>query len=95
MGAGGQEYGVALYDEPGSLDRLAKASQEGPRGQVHAIDAYGFTIDGGPAWVADAVAAAYGIRLVIVPIRVRGGRMRATTADELTVWRAPPLPPLT
>jgi len=85
MGAGGQEYGVALYDEPGSLDRLADASHAGRRGQPHAIDAYGFTIDGGPVWVADAVGAAYGIRLVIVPIRVRGGRMRAATADDLTV----------
>jgi len=85
MGAGGQEYGVALYDEPGSLARLAKANQAGSRGHAPAIDAYGVTIDGGPAWVADAVAVAYGIRLVIVPIRVRGGRMRATTADELTV----------
>lgn len=85
MGAGGQEYGVALYDEPGTLDRLAKASQAVPRGHAPAIDAYGFTIDGGPAWVADAVAAAYGIRLLIVPIRVRGGRMRAATADDLTV----------
>lgn len=85
MGAGGQEYGVALYDEPGSLERLAKASLAGPRGRAHAIDAHGFTIDGGPAWVADAVAAAYGTALVIVPIRVRAGRMRATTVDELTV----------
>jgi hypothetical protein len=85
MGGGGQEYGVALYDEPGSLDRLAKASQPGRPDRARAIDAYGFTIDGGPAWVADAVAAAYGIRLVIVPIRVRSGHMRAATADDLTV----------
>jgi hypothetical protein len=43
MGAGGQEYGVALYDEPGSLDRLAKASHPGRRDRAHAIDAYGFS----------------------------------------------------
>ena len=85
MGAGGQEYGVALYDEPGTLARLATASEAASRGHAPAIDAYGFTIDAGPAWVADAVAAAYGIGLVIVPIRVRGGRMSATTADDLTV----------
>ncbi len=85
MGAGGQEYGVALYDAPGSLARLAKASQRGQLADVHAIDAYGFTIDDGPAWVTDAVAEAFGIGLAITPIRLRGGRVRAPSLDDLTL----------
>jgi hypothetical protein len=85
MGAGGQEFGVALYDQPGSLARLAKASERGRPDKAHAIDAYGFTLDGGPRWVAEAVAAAYGVEVVIAPIRLRGGQVRAVSADDLTV----------
>jgi len=85
MGAGGQEFGVALYDQPGSLARLAKAIDRGRPDEARAIDAYGFTLDGGPRWVAEAVAAAYGVGVVIAPIRLRGGQLRAVSADDLTV----------
>lgn len=85
MGAGGQEFGVALYDQPGSLARLAKASQQGRPDKAHAIDAYGFTLDREPRWVAEAVAAAYGVAVVIAPIRLRAGQVRPVSADDLTV----------
>jgi hypothetical protein len=85
MGAGGQEFGVALYDQPGSLARLSNAIDRGRPDEARAIDAYGFTLDDGPRWVAEAVAAAYGVGVVIAPIRLRGGQLRAVSADDLTV----------
>jgi len=85
MGAGSQEFGVALYDAPGSLARLAKAGRRGRLDEVHAIDAYGFTIDGGPPWVVDAVAAAYSVGFALTPIRLQGGRVRRLSLDDLTV----------
>lgn len=88
MGAGGQEYGIALYDQPGSLARLAGASQQGRPDDVRAIDACGFTLDDHPRWLADVVAEAYGVAVVLAPIRVRNGHVRAVSADDLTVMTA-------
>ncbi|MDQ3364655.1 MAG: hypothetical protein M3680_04425, partial [Myxococcota bacterium] len=85
LGAGGEEFGLALYDQPGSLERVTKAIELKRPADARAVDAYGFTIDRGPSWVTEAVAAAYGTPLAIVPLRLRGGLVRIVSADDLAV----------
>nr|MBA3817702.1 hypothetical protein [Deltaproteobacteria bacterium] len=85
LGAGGEELGLALYDAPGSLERVTQAIEHKRPADARAIDAYGFTIDRGPSRVTEAVAAAYGTALAIVPLRLRGGLVRIVSADDLAV----------
>lgn len=83
LGAGGQEFGVALYDQPGSMTKLAVMARAGKMEDARELDAYGFTIDDAPDWVANAVARAFGAPVVIRPVRLRRRAMQPVSATEL------------
>jgi len=83
MGAGGQEVGVALYDEPGSIHRVAALVTAGRMKEAHGVSALAVTFDEEPAWAATALDAAFGLPRLPVPIRVRKGKGGPATTEEL------------
>ncbi len=83
MGAGGGEYGVALYDEPGSVDRITAASSLGDHQAARKATATAVTFDEEPAWAAAALQDAFGLPRLPVPMRVRKGNASTPTSDEL------------
>ncbi len=83
MGAAGQEFGVALYDEPGSIRRVAALVNAGRMKETRGVSALAVTFDEEPAWAATALDAAFGLPRLPVPIRVRKGKGGSTTTEEL------------
>jgi hypothetical protein len=87
MGAGGEEYGVALYDEMGSVNRILAASP-GDRQVVQKTTGTAVTFDKEPAWAAAAIEDAFGLPRLPVPLRIRKGAASSPTSDELHVLAA-------
>jgi hypothetical protein len=83
MGAAGQEFGVALYDEPGSIRRVAALVNAGRMKETRGVSALAVTFDEEPAWAATALEAAFGLPRLPVPIRVRKGKGGPATTEEL------------
>ncbi len=83
MGAAGQEFGVALYDQPGSIRRVAALVTAGRMKETRGVSALAVTFDEEPAWAATALGAAFGLPRLPVPIRVRKGKGGPATTEEL------------
>ena len=83
MGADGQEFGVALYDEPGSIRRVTSLMAEGRMKESRRVSALAVTFDEEPAWAATALEDAFGLPRLPVPIRVRKGKPGPATTEEL------------
>ncbi|WP_242392672.1 SEC-C metal-binding domain-containing protein [Anaeromyxobacter oryzisoli] len=83
MGAGGQEFGIALYDEPGSIHRVATLVSEGRMKETRNVSALAVTFDEEPAWAAAALDDEFGLPRLPVPIRVRKGQGGPATTPEL------------
>jgi len=83
MGAAGQEFGVALYDEPGSIRRVAALVTAGRMKETRGVSALAVTFDEEPVWAATALDAAFGLPRLPVPIRVRNGKGGPATTEEL------------
>jgi hypothetical protein len=83
MGAAGQEFGVALYDEPGAIRRVAALVTAGRMKETRDVSALAVTFDEEPAWAATALDAAFGLPRLPVPIRVRRGKGGPATTEEL------------
>ncbi len=83
MSAAGQEFGVALYDEPGSIRRVAALVNAGRMKETRGVSALAVTFDEEPAWAATALDAAFGLPRLPVPIRVRKGKGGPATTEEL------------
>ena len=83
MGLGGEQFGAALYDEPGSIRRVADLVTAGRMKEASRVSALAVTFDEEPAWAAAALDDAFGLPRVPVPLRVRKGKAGAATTDEL------------
>lgn len=83
MGAGGQEFGVALYDEAGSIRRVAALVSDGRMKETRHVSALAVTFDEEPGWAAVALDEEFGLPRLPVPIRVRKGKGVAPTTEEL------------
>ncbi len=79
MGAGGMEYGLALYPEKGSVARLSQASMA----EARSVDSIALTLDDEPAWACDALMDGFGVDGLPVPIRLSKGRPKHTTAEDI------------
>jgi SEC-C motif-containing protein len=83
MGAGGEQFGVALYDEPGSIRRVADLVTAGRMKDASRVSALAVTFDEEPAWAAAALDDAFGLPRLPVPIRVSRGKGGTATTEEL------------
>lgn len=88
MGAGGEEFGVAIYDEPGSVLRVIAAMDAGRPKEAARVDALSVTFDEEPAWAVGALGDAFGLMRVPFPLRLRRGRPSPATAEELLLLAA-------
>ena len=83
LGAGGQEFGLALYDRPGSVDRMVAGIDSGRMAETLKIDSLAVTMDDEPEWVAAALSDAIGLPRVPVLMRLKGGRVGRPSPLEL------------
>jgi hypothetical protein len=87
LGNGGQEYGLALYFEPGGIQKIVRAVDQGRPEKAAAVEALAMTLDDEPAFAVEALDAAYG--LPRVPIAMRSGReLRSVNELELSALTA-------
>jgi hypothetical protein len=88
LGADGIEHGLALHESAEALARFVQLAEEDRRDELMEMSFTSLTIDPEPAWVADAVKAAFGDPVVVVPVANSAGDLRAVTSEELTVLAA-------
>jgi hypothetical protein len=83
LGGGGEEYGVAIYDQPGSIQRVLAAMDAGRPEDGRQVDSLSVTLDEEPAWAAEALADAFGLDRVPFVVRLRRGRPSPASTEEL------------
>jgi hypothetical protein len=88
LGSGGEEFGVALYDEPGSVARITRALKKGRTGDARQISALAITFDAHPPWAASAIDDAFRVPRLPVPLRVKDGHGSLAGRDDLIVGAA-------
>jgi hypothetical protein len=88
MGAGGQEYGVALYEEKGAVKKLVRLVDAGRMRDAANLGRLALTLDDEPRWAAKAIGDAFGAECVPVPLRVSGGGPRPVDEEELVTLAA-------
>ncbi len=88
MGAEGVEHGIALHESEEALARFVELAEQERRDEVMEMSFTSLTIDPGPAWAAEAVKAAFGDPIVVVPIAAGPGSPRPVTSEELTTLAA-------
>lgn len=86
MGAGGLEFGLALYEGKGTVARLARESQA--RRDVSWLDSIAVTLDDAPASAMKALRDAVDLPGLPVPVRVRGGKPGMASVDDLALLAA-------
>jgi hypothetical protein len=87
-GAGGQEYGVALYEHKGAVKRVPRLVDAGRMRDAANLRSLAVTLDDEPRWAAKAIGDAFGAECVPVPLRVSGGRPRPVDEEELVTLAA-------
>lgn len=85
MGAAGQQFGVALYPKPGTVERITRAMKEGRRGDLVGIEGLSLTLDPEPAFAARAVQAWCGLPRTPRVLALRGGDIAAASREELQI----------
>lgn len=88
MGGGGDEFGIALYTEPGTIARIVALVDGGRMRDAAHFDSIVVTIEDAPPLATEAVRAAFGVTAVPVPARVRKGKGAAVREEEALVLAA-------
>jgi hypothetical protein len=73
MGSGGEEYGVALYEEKGAIEKLARLFEQGRIAEAASLRSIAVTMDDEPIWAVKAMKDAFGLARLPVPIKVARG----------------------
>lgn len=88
MGAGGMEYGVALYKRAGALQRVARSVDRRRMSAAAREDALAVTLDEEPRFAITALRDAYGLARVPIPIKIERGGARAIDGREVAILGA-------
>jgi hypothetical protein len=88
LGADGSQHGLALHESASDLARFVELAERERPDEMRKVSFTSLTIALEPAWVADAVKAAYGNPVVIVPVATGAGGPRAVTPEDLTTLAA-------
>jgi hypothetical protein len=88
LGADGIEHGLALHEHADALARFVELVEDDRRDELQEMSFTSLTLDPGPAWVADAVTAAYGDPIVLVPVATGADGLRVVTSEDLTTLAA-------
>jgi hypothetical protein len=74
MGAGGQVFGIALYDHKGAVKKITELIDANRMQEAAALGSLAVTVDDKPRWAAKAIGDAFGAECVPVPLKVSRGR---------------------
>ncbi|MCP3137037.1 hypothetical protein [Pyxidicoccus xibeiensis] len=89
LGNGLSEFGFALFDRPGSTERLALSAPSRQQGlEVLVPDSMGLTLEDEPSWAVKAVQQPFGIAFVPELLRVQGNTTRLGDARDMLVAAA-------
>jgi hypothetical protein len=88
MGAGGMEYGVALYKRAGALGRVARNVDRHQMAAAAREDALAVTLDDEPRFAVAALRDAYGLTRVPIPMKIESGGARAIESREVAILGA-------
>lgn len=88
MGANTEEFGLALYPEVGSVDRVRALLDAGREAEAKQIAFLSFYFDGGPAFAVRALEDALGLNGVPVPLKVGGAERLEVDAQDLLMLAA-------
>lgn len=88
LGRGHQEYGFALYERPGTVERLSGRLGQGDAEAAQAEPAIALTYEQEPAWVRSAVRAATGLARFPIPLRVTPEGLGVVGPTELVLLTA-------
>lgn len=83
MGAGGQEFGLALYSKAGSIAKLAKVIDRGRPDLAMNMDTIGITFDPDPAFVIGPIREFCGLSMVPNLVALRRGRERPVDGTDV------------
>lgn len=88
MGSGGQEFGIAMYEDRGAMAKLAKLHQAGRQMDAMRLKCIGVTFDPAPAFASEVLQQAIGAQVLPVPVRVERGGMGPPSAAEMLTLAA-------
>lgn len=83
MGAGGQEYGIALYKEKGAMTKLSRLYHEGRVPDAATIRSIAVTMNDEPLWAIKAIKDAFGLAHLPFPMKVARGAPGPVDAIDL------------
>jgi hypothetical protein len=88
LGNGGEEFGFALYREPGSVERLGALAEEERLQQALYVESLAFCFQEEPAWVRSAVRQATRLPLFPLALRISAGDFAPVSREDLMVLLA-------
>ncbi len=88
MGAGGEEFGLALYEHKGALARIAAHVDAGDFEAAAKEPALSLTLNFEPAWAAEAVDDAYGTWGLPLPMKLAKGKPARVDATSMAILSA-------
>ncbi|HUB09820.1 MAG TPA: hypothetical protein VMB50_22650 [Myxococcales bacterium] len=88
MGAGGQQYGLALYEKAGAVRRIIERMDADDFAGARQEPCLSVTLNFEPAWAAKAADDAYGCKGLPLPMKLAGGQAVKLDALSLTVLTA-------
>ncbi|WP_164010730.1 hypothetical protein [Pyxidicoccus trucidator] len=83
MGGGGSEFGFALFDRSGSVERMAMSGPPREGLDVLIPDSLGVTLEDEPSWAVKAVQQAFGLPFVPEVMRIQRNTPRLANVEEL------------
>ncbi|WP_141590483.1 hypothetical protein [Myxococcus sp. AB056] len=88
MGSGSSEFGFALFDRAGSVERMSMSGLPGGNVDVLIPDSLGVTLEDAPDWVVKTVKDVTGLPFVPDVMRVQRNTPRLGNAEELVLAAA-------
>ena len=75
MGSGGGEYGIALYEERGSMEKLVRLHRAGRQKEVRQMKCIAVTFEPAPEFAAEALRSVIGVPVLPVPMLLERGEV--------------------
>jgi len=88
LGGGGEQFGVALYPEAGSVARMTRLVDEDRLDEVQQIPSISVTFQDEPAYVVRAMEDAHGVPGFPTPLAVGGGEVKLASAADVRLLTA-------
>ena len=88
LGGGGEQFGVALYPEAGSVVRMTRLVDEDRLDEVQKIPSISVTLQDEPPYVVRAMEDAHGVPGFPTPLAIGGGKVKLASAADVRLLTA-------